>query len=251
MQKSESAQRVVNVIGAEQTLPQLQLKVGLYALGRSEVAANQEHFAFGLVELPGYKMSSRRGRFIALDDVIDEAVSKAREEVSKRMSKLSEEEKRSIANSIGTSSMKYALLCVEPVKTVLFTWDRVIDFEKNSAAFINYAYTRISGILRKLGESPKSADFSKLTHPLEKELVILLSRLPEVFVKASDSLRPDDLANYANKVTEKFHEYYEKVNIIRSESAEIRNARAGLIEATRIVLKNSMSVLGINLLERM
>jgi arginyl-tRNA synthetase len=251
IQKSELAGRVVNVIGAEQTLPQLQLKVALYALGKAEIARNQEHFAFGLIELSGYKMSSRRGRFIALDDVIDEAITKAHEEVSKRMSKLSEEEKRSIANSIGLSSMKYALLCVEPAKTVLFTWDRVLDFEKNSAAFINYAYTRISGILRKLGEYSTSADYSKLTHPLEKELLILLSRFPEIFVKASDNLRPDDLANYANKLTEKFHEYYEKVNVIRSESLDVRNARAGLIEATRIVLKNAMNVLGINLLERM
>jgi arginyl-tRNA synthetase len=251
IQKSESADKVVNVIGAEQTLPQLQLKVALYALGKAEIARNQEHFVFGLIELSGYKMSSRRGRFIALDDVIEEAIGKAYDEVSKRMSKLSEEEKRSIANSIGLSSMKYALLCVEPVKTVLFTWDRVLDFERNSAAFINYAYTRISGILRKLGEYSTSADYSKLTHPLEKELVIHLSRFPEIFVKASENLRPDDLANYANKLTEKFHEYYEKVNVIRSENLDIRNARAGLIEATRIVLKNAMNVLGINLLERM
>jgi len=251
IQKSELADKVVNVIGAEQTLPQLQLKIGLYALGKYEIAANQEHFAFGLVELAGLKMSSRRGRFIALDDVIEETISKAYEEVSKRMVSLSEEEKRSIANTIGISSMKYALLCVEPSKNVLFTWDRVLDFERNSAAFINYAYTRISGIMRKLGGLPESADYSKLTHPLEKELLIQLSRFPEIFVKASDSVRPDDLTNYANKLTEKFHEYYEKVNVIRAESVEIRNARAGLVEAIRIVLRNAMSVLGINLLERM
>ncbi len=249
--KSESAERVVNVIGAEQTLPQLQLKVGICALGKGEVASNQEHFAFGLIELSGYKMSSRRGRFIALDDVIDEAITKAHEEVSKRMPALSDEEKHSIANSIGISSIKYALLCVEPAKTVVFTWDRVLDFERNSAAFINYAYTRASGILRKLGGIPKLTDYSKLIHPLEKELLILLSRFPEVFAKASDNLRPDDLANYANKLTERFHEYYEKVNVIRAESSEIRDARAGLIEAVRIVLRNAMSVLGITLLERM
>ena len=251
IQKSESADRVINVIGAEQTLPQLQLKVGLYALGKVEVASKQAHFAFGLVELSGQKMSSRRGRFIALDDVIDEAISKANEEVSKRMSELSQDEKRSIANSIGISSMKYAMLCVEPTKTVLFTWDRVLDFERNSAAFINYAYTRISGILRKLGGFPASADYSRLTHPLEKELLVLLSRFPEVFAKAADNMRPDDLANFANKLTENFHEYYEKVKVIRAESPETRDARARLIEATRIVLKNSMNVLGINLLERM
>jgi len=251
IQKSESAERVVNVIGAEQTLPQLQLKAALHALGKREIAKNQTHFAFGLIELAGYKMSSRRGRFIALDEVIEEAIAKAYEEVLKRMPDLSEKEKHSISESIGLSSMKYALLCVEPTKTVLFTWDRVLDFERNSAAFINYAYTRISGILRKLGAFPKSADYSKLDHQLEKDLLMLLSRFPEVFAKAADNLRPDDIVNYANRVTEKFHEYYEAVNVIRSETPELRNARAGLIEATRIVLKNAMSVLGINLLERM
>ena len=251
IKKFELADSVVNVIGAEQTLAQLQLKVALYALDKGGLAARQEHFAFGLVELPGYKMSSRRGRFVALDDVIDEAIAKAYDEVSKRTSGLSEDEKRAIASNIGISSMKYALLSVEPAKTVIFTWDRVLDFERNSAAFINYAYTRVSGIMRKLGAHPTSADYSKLTHPIEKELLIFISRFPEIFLKASHNLRPDDIANYANMLAEKFHEYYEKVNVIRAQNIEVRNARAGLVKAVGIVLNNAMSVLGINLLERM
>jgi len=125
--KFEKADKLVNVIGMEQTLAQLQLKIALHALGYSKHAENFVHFAYNLVTLPSYKMSSRRGRFITFDEVMDEAVKRAYEEVSKRSPQLSEEEKLKIANFVGIGAVRYALVEVDPSKPVVFTWDRVLN----------------------------------------------------------------------------------------------------------------------------
>ena len=115
--KFKQAQKVINVIGMEQSLAQLQLKIALYALGYAEYAENLVHFAYNLVTLPGYKMSSRRGHYITFDEVLNEAVQRAYEEVSKRSPLLSEEEKRKIADFVGLGAVRYALVDVDPSKT--------------------------------------------------------------------------------------------------------------------------------------
>jgi arginyl-tRNA synthetase len=251
LEKFKLADRVINVIGAEQTLAQLQIKIALCALGYKNLVDKLIHFAFGLVEFPAYKMSSRRGRYITLDQVIDEAIRLALIEVSKRNKELDEKMKYEIAETIGISAIKFALLSIDPLKTLTFTWDKVLNFEANSAPFINYAYTRACGILNKLKECPKKFNISLLSHPLEKTLIIQLAKFPEVFIEASEKLRPDDLAIYANELAEKFHKYYEKVDIIHTENMELRESRAFLIKSIKTVIKNAMDVLGISLSTKM
>ncbi len=134
--KFQRAERVVNVIGMEQTLPQLQLKLALSALGHTDYIKRLIHFAYSLVRLPGHRMSSRRGRYITLDEVMDGAAKRAYAEVSKRSPHLSDEEKQKISVFVGKGAVKYALIAVDPTKPVVFTWDRVLDFEKNSAPYI-------------------------------------------------------------------------------------------------------------------
>jgi arginyl-tRNA synthetase len=250
--KFERGKRVINVIGAEQSLAQLQLKAALYALGEDDKARNLIHFAFGLVEMPGHRMSSRRGRIITLDEVLNEALERAYQEVRKRDKTSSTEECKRIADKIGIASIKYALLSVEPLRTVTFTWDRVLDFEKNSIPFINYAYTRTLGILKKLGKKPQTKiDGTKLTHPLEKRALIQIMKFPEVFKEAVDNLRPNEITNFTNKLAELFHEYYEKVNVIASPDEDTRLARAALVKALAIVIRNAMKIIGIELTEKM
>lgn len=250
--KFEQADRVINVIGAEQSLAQLQLKAALYALGEHEKARNLVHFSFGLVEMPGHRMSSRRGRVITLDEVLDEALTRAYEEVRKRDGDSSSNEVKGIAERIGIASVKYALISVEPIRNVTFTWDRVLDFEKNSAPFINYAYTRALGILRKLGRDiPIEVEGEKLIHPLERRILLQIAKFPEEFRSAADNLKPNGITNYANRLAELFHEYYERVNVIGSMVEATRLARAALVKAVSIVLKNAMETVGIELSEKM
>jgi arginyl-tRNA synthetase len=249
--KFQKVEKVINVIGMEQTLSQLQLKLALCALGHVDKAKNLVHFPYNLVNLPGYKMSSRRGRYITLDETIDEAVKRAYEEVSKRSPALSEENKKKISDFVGMGALKYALIEVDPSKPVVFTWDRVLNFEKNSAPYIQYSHARAVSILRKADRKPEKPDYALLTEPLERSLILMLARFPEVFIDATDNLRPNEIAEFANALADKFSTFYNALPVIKAKPPELSDSRLALVEATRIVLRNALNTLGIEAPEKM
>jgi arginyl-tRNA synthetase len=249
--KFQRAEKVINVIGMEQTLPQLQLKLALSALGHVDYAKNLVHFAYSLVRLPGYRMSSRRGRYITLDEVMDGAAERAYEEVAKRSPHLSDEEKRQISVFVGKGAVKYALIAVDPTKPVVFTWDRVLDFETNSAPYIQYSHARAHSILRKASREPENAGYSLLADPMERDIVLTLARFPEVFLDAAENLRPNAIADYVNTLADKFNRFYTKLPVIKAKSPELSDARLALVDATRIVFRNALKLLGIEAPERM
>ena len=244
IKKFRDADVVVNVIGSEQKLAQMQLKLALYALGQKQIAENLVHYAYGIVELPGVKMSKRRARYISVDEIISQAVSRAEEKISSREETLSEKDRREISRTVGLAAIKYAMLSTSSTKTITFTWDRVLSLERNSAPFINYAYTRAGGILSKAGDVQEAPEYSALTDPLEHLLILQIGKFPMIFAESADRLRPEQIASYANVLAEKFHEYYEKVNVLRADTPELKASRLMLIRALRIVLANSMAMLG-------
>ena len=250
--KFKRADRVINVVGMEQKLAQLHLKLALFALGYVEEAGRLIHFAYNLVSIPGYRMSSRRGRYITFDDVMDGAVQRAYEEVSKRSPGLTEEEKRRISELVGIGAVKFALVETDPVKPVVFTWDRVIDFERNSAPYIQYSHARACSILRKAAEiSVGGADYALLKEPLEQELILGVARFPEVFIDAADNLKPSTIAGNAVALSDKFNGFYAKYPVIKAEPAGLSQARLALVDAIRITLRNSLNLIGIEAPERM
>ena len=249
--KFGKADKVINVIGTEQSLAQLQVKVAFWITGHGNEAEKFLYFPIGLLTLEGQRMSARKGRYVTLDQVLDESIARARAEVDKRSPDLSAEAKQRVAERIGISSVRYAILSVEAVKTTNFVWDRVLNFEANSAAFINYAYTRSSGILRKLGRVEQPRGYSLLKEPAEQALVLELSKFPETFEKASDDLDPTLLCLYANQLAQRFHEFYEKSDISHVSDPELRWARVSLVLSVRTVLTTLAGLLGLELAERM
>jgi len=249
--KFERAERVINVIGMEQTLSQLQLRIALCALGYSKQADNLVHFAYNLVTLPGYRMSGRRGRYITLDEVMDEAVKRAYEEVSKRSPQLSEEEKQKIAEFVGLGAVRYALVQVDTSKPVLFTWDRVLDFEKNSAPYIQYTHARACSIMRKAQREPEKPGYKLLTQPLEHEIILAVAAFPDAFVEAAEYLKPNLIADYSNALADKFNTFYDTLPVIKAEPRELSDARLALVDSVRIVLRNSLTLIGVLAPEKM
>jgi arginyl-tRNA synthetase len=249
--KFERAEKCINVIGMEQSLAQMQLKIALYALGYAKKAENLTHFAYNLVTLPGYKMSSRRGRYITLDEVMDEAVSRAYDEVAKRSPQLPEEEKRKVAEFVGIGAVRYALVEVDPSKPVEFNWERVINFERNSAPYIQYTHARACSILRKASRKPENPDYGLLREKLENEIVFALAEFPEVFIEAADFLKPNMIADYSNALADKFNTFYNALPVIRAEPPELSDARLALVDAVRIVLRNALNLIGVYAPERM
>jgi arginyl-tRNA synthetase len=249
--KFDRAERVINVIGMEQSLAQLQLKIALYALGYGRYADNFVHFAYNLITLPGYKMSSRRGRYITFDEVLDEAVERAYEEVSKRSPQLSEKEKRNIANFVGIGAVRYALVDVDPSKPVIFTWDKVLNFETNSAPYVQYTHARACSILRKAAREPENADFALLKEKLERELVLSVASFPDTFIEATEYLKPNLIADFANALADKFNTFYNALPVIKAEPQELSDARLALTDAVRLVLHNALNLIGIVAPEKM
>ena len=250
--KLERADKVINVIGAEQSLAQLQLKVVLALLGVRDVDSRYVHYAYELVRLPGAKMSSRRGRYVALDDLLDEAVKRVEQEVEERGWRLSDEEKREVAEIIGVGAVRYALLNVTASKPMTFDWEQAVNFERNSFPFINYTYVRALGILRKSGFEPTAdVDTTKLAHDYERELVLQMAKYPKLFVEAADELRPEVLTNFLNRVSEAFNSYYEEVNVIRERDEETRRARLMLVYSLKTVMESCAKALNFKLAQRM
>src|SRR2546430_1511991 len=249
--KFEWAERVINVIGVEQSLAQLQVKVAVWILGHRKEAMNFHHFPIGLLVLEGQRMSARRGRYVTFDQLLDEAFVRAKEEVDKRSPDLPASVKDSIAERISISAVRYAMLSVEAVKSTNFVWDRALNFEANSAPFINYAYTRALGILTKLGKLERPKTFDQLNEPVEQNLILSLARFPEIFARSAEELNPTLLCFYANQVAQRFHEFYEKSDISHLVDEELKLQRAALVEATSAVLKSVVSLLGFELAERM
>ncbi len=249
--KFEWAERVINVIGVEQSLAQLQVKVAVWILGHRKEAMNFLHFPIGLLVLEGQRMSARRGRYVTFDQLLNEAFVRAREEVDKRSPDLPATVKDSIAERISISAVRYAMLSVEAVKSTNFVWDRALNFEANSAPFINYAYTRGLGILKKLGKLERPTTFDRLNEPVEQNLILSLARFPENFARSAEELNPTLLCLYANQVAQRFHEFYEKSDISHLADEKLKLQRAALVEASSTVLKSVVSLLGFELAERM
>ncbi len=249
--KFEKAEEVVTVIGVEQSLAQFQLRVALWILGHRKEALRYVHYPIGLVELDGQRMSARRGRYVSLDQVLEEAFLRARAEVDKRSGDLPDEVRESVAERIAVSSVRFAMLSVESAKSTNFVWDRALSFEMNSAPFINYAYTRGLGVLRKLGRFDPPHGFGRLDTLVERRLILQLSKFPEVFVRAADGLEPTLLCLYANELAQRFHEFYEKADISHLADEELKRQRAALVVGVRTVLGTVAELLGLKLAERM
>jgi arginyl-tRNA synthetase len=249
--KFKQAQKVINVIGMEQSLAQLQLKIALYAMDYSEYAQNLVHFAYNLVTLPGYKMSSRRGHYITFDEVLSEAVQRAYEEVSKLSPLLSEEEKCKIANFVGLGAVRYALVDVDPSKPVVFTWERVLNFETNSAPYVQYTHARACSILRKAAREPEKPAFALLTEKLERELILNLAGFPDTFIEATEYYKPNMIADYTNMLADKFNTFYNAYPVIKADSQELSDARIALTQAIKTVLHNALNLIGVVAPEKM
>ena len=242
--------RDINVIGSEQRLAQLQLRLALAAMGRLQMGDNLLHYAYELVNLPGVKMSGRLGRYVTLSEIVEKAEKLAYEAVDVRSQHLSREDKEGIARMVGHGAIKYTLLSVDPMKTVTFDWEKALNFETNSAPYIQYSHARACNILKKAEERPEP-DYGGLSSRREKELIMALARFPETFTDAANELKPGDITAYTNSLSDKFNSFYAAHPVLKAETPGLVGARLMVVEATRITIRNALQTLGIAPPERM
>lgn len=252
--KMKRADLVINVIGVEQKLEQLQVKISLWLLGYRDQLNKVIHHAYEAVNIVGGKLSGRRGKYITVDELINEAIKRAYEEIMKRNREVSQNEAIEMARIIGIGAIKYAFLSVTPSRSLSFDWNRVLDFTRNSGPFVQYAYTRARSILKKSKiKDPLSQDFdaSLLKEDLEVELMESIGEFPEIIAKAADNLKVDLIANFTNKIATIFNSFYDKYPVLSAKSSELRAARLAMTQAFCITMKNALNILGIQAPEKM
>jgi arginyl-tRNA synthetase len=241
--------RHIWVVSAEQTLHFKQLFKILELLGYDWVKGCK-HFAFELVRLPEGKMSSREGKAILLDEVIKKLSDMAYKEIEKRKGKFSEKEKRKIAEAVGIGALKYAILKIEPEKTITFDWEKMLKLEGETGPYLQYAHTRCASILRKAGKWKLLFKTENLSES-EKDLIKTLARFPKVVEEAGRDLKPHYICNYAYQLATVFDRFYETNSVLKAESEEKKRFRLTLVRATKVVLGKCLQLMGIKPLEKM
>ena len=247
----------VYVVGNEQNYHFQVLKLILKKLGFAW-ADNIYHLSYGMVELPEGKMKSREGTVVDADDLIEKMYATAKE-TSLELGKLSDmdhEEQERLFLMIGLGALKYFIIKVDPKKTMLFDPKESIDFNGNTGPFIQYTHARIKSILRKAASTGISYGISDVAEdtPLsakEVRIIKLLDQFPGKIAEAGAAYSPAIIANYSYDLAKEFNQYYHDTPILKEEDGKLLRYRLMLIDKVARVLVKAMSVLGIELPERM
>ncbi len=244
--KNERYERFINVFGSDHKLIGRQLQDLLSFIGLKP----PEIVFFEFVSLPEGSMSTRKGKFISADELIERVYDEARKIVEKR--DLSEKEKDEIARAVAIGALRFDFVKVAPEKPIVFDWKKALDFERQTASYVQYAHARCCSILRKAVKTGMpDLDFrSELCTKTERDLIVLLSKFSYYIQKVISELKPNIFVDYILNVANKFNEFYREHRVLDAE-AEIRMHRLAIVDAVRIVLRNGLDLLGIEALEKM
>ena len=248
--------QMIYVVGNEQNYHFQVLSILLDKLG-FKWGKDLIHFSYGMVELPNGKMKSREGTVVDADDLMDEMITTA-QETSQELGKLdglTEAEAKEIARIVGMGALKYFILKVDARKNMTFNPQESIDFNGNTGPFIQYTYARIQSVLRKAAESglilPNQLAFNINLNEKEENLIQHLAEFPATVEAAAKDYSPSDIANYAYDLVKEYNQFYHDFSILREEDEQIKLFRLVLSENVAKVIRLAMSLLGIDVPERM
>lgn len=249
----EKAERIIIVTDAGQSLHfQMIFKAGELADFYDPKRIRLDHVPFGVVlGADGKKFKTRSGETEKLIDLLTEAVDRARAIMAERIPEAPLEEIEKMANILGIDAVKYADLSCHRVKDYMFSYERMLKFEGNTAAFLLYAYVRVQGIKRKIGKSIEAMigkEHILLEHPSEIALALHIRQFGEAIDMVDRELLPNRLCDYLYNLSEKFHGFFRDCRV---EGDERETSRLLLCEATGRILQKGLSLLGLRTLDRM
>ncbi|MDY2914312.1 MAG: arginine--tRNA ligase [Alloprevotella sp.] len=248
--------KMVYVVGNEQNYHFQVLSILLDELGFAW-GKDLVHFSYGMVELPNGKMKSREGTVVDADDLVAEMVRQARltADEAGKFADMPEQERNEVARIVGMGALKYFLLKVDARKNMLFNPEESIDFNGNTGPFIQYTYARIRSILRKAADT--GLDYRHLPAAVpalstkEEEIVARVAEFAAVVRQAGQDYSPSVIANYCYDLTKEYNQFYHDYSVLREEDEAKRQFRLVLSANVAKVIRLGMSLLGIEMPERM
>ena len=255
--------RAVTVLGEDHKLQADQLDATLELLGND--VDRLDHVIYSYVNLPDGKMSTRRGTGVMLDDLLDEAIDRAREAVESRMDDrirdddLSDGDIERIAHQVGIGAVRYDIVSKQPAKAITFEWEDALDFEAQSAPFVQYVHARCAGILDEAAEQgvdvpePDGSldiDASALETAAARDLLREVARFPAVIEAAADELKPHTVATFTREFADAYNAFYRECPVVTADD-ELRDARLAVVAAAKHTMANALDVLGVEAPESM
>ena len=250
--KEYKPEKLLYVVGTPQQLHFQQLFTTLNMAGYKKEMF--EHINFGHLNFKDGKMSTRDGNIIFLKEVLDKSIQLALQTIKNKNPDLKNKEK--VAKVIGIGAVIFADLCNDRIKDVIFDWDKILNYEGETAPYIQYAYARICSILRKSENKPvrkilgKGEHYNLLSGEQEQKIIKLLANFPETVKETAAAYKPSILARYSLDLAQAFNEFYHACPILKAQPEQM-HIRLELIESVKQVLKTSMYLLGIDVVEEM
>ncbi len=253
--------KMIYVVGNEQNYHFQVLSILLDRLG-FKWGKELVHFSYGMVELPNGKMKSREGTVVDADDLMALMVAdalKASEEAGK-FDDMTDEERQEIARIVGMGALKYFILKVDARKNMLFNPEESIDFNGNTGPFIQYTHARIRSILRKAAEEHSAAEIATasvaadaigILNEKETSLIQKMSEYGAAVEQAGKDYSPSGIATYCYELTKEFNQFYHDYSILKEEDETKKAVRLVIARNVAKIIRNGMSLLGIEVPERM
>ncbi|MBI2506952.1 MAG: arginine--tRNA ligase, partial [Candidatus Colwellbacteria bacterium] len=209
------------------------------------------HIKFGLVLGEDLKkLSTRYGGYIALAEIIDEAIKRARKVLEEKEVDMSDEEKEEVAKIVGIGALKYNDLSQNRMADIAFDWDKMLSLQGNSAPYLQYTYARLRSILRRVNGKLPKLNAEAIENEADLRLILKLAFFPEAVKAVSENYLPHQVANYLYDLARTINDYYEKEPILKAEE-NLRAARLNLVNAAAETMKTGLGLLGIKGPERM
>ena len=239
--------RCLYVTGLEQKLHFAQVFKVIELMG-NDYAKNLVHIPYGLVSLKSGKISSRKGNVIFAEDLLRESINKTTSIIEEKNPDIPDKEE--VAKQVGIGAIIFNDLYNQRMKDVIFDWNKLLNFDGETGPYVQYTYARASSVLRKIGEVPDTIDYTLLTDEASIGLLKEIERYPQVIKDAAERYEPSVIARYSIDLAHAFNKFYHECQI-NVEDETTKYTRTNVVKIARYIIKDALSLLGIQCPEQM
>ena len=240
-------EKCIYVTGLEQKLHFAQWFKVINLMGY-DWSENLMHVPYGLVSLKGGKLSTRKGHVIYAEDILQEAIQKTRSIIEEKNPNIPDKDE--VAKMVGIGAVIFNDLYNQRIKDVIFDWEKLLNFDGETGPYVQYTYARAASVLRKIGDVPAIYDYGVLSDDASMALLKEIARYPQVVTDAADKLEPFVVSRYAVALAQAFNKFYHDCQI-NVEDENVKYTRANIVIIVKAILKDALSLLGIDCPEQM